>query len=98
MYFKENKIPPLLISLIIDYLYLDRNVGNKGNFSKQKIYHYEYAFRIRKLIFYLVREPIISYVTVPLMRKILQFIRMPEIVIKIAELILRYFTKYYYIL
>ena len=98
IYFKEKKIIPLIISMIIDYLYLDGKANMRGNFSKQKIYHLEYAYRIRRLFIYFLRDPILSYVTIPFIKKILSFIRMPESVIRCVELILKYFTKYYYIL
>jgi hypothetical protein len=96
--FKKNKFFSLLISLVIDYLYLDSNLSSKGNFSKQKIYYAEYIYRYRRLYIYLFREPIFSSITIPLIRKVLVFLRMPESIIRWAELILNYFTKYYYIL
>ena len=96
--FKKNKFFSLLISMMMDYLYIDSNLNSRGNFSKQKIYNAEYMYRYRRLFIYLFREPIFSSITIPVIKRILRVLRMPESIMRWIELILNFFTKYFYIL
>jgi hypothetical protein len=95
---KEKSFIPLIISSVMDYLYLDPKLANRGNFSKQKVYFAEMSYRYRRLWLYLLREPIVSTVTIPFIRKIFGILRLPETILNWVEIVIRYFTKYYYIL
>jgi len=95
--FKKNKLIPLVVSMVIEYMYMDSKGYKGNNFSKQKIYYAEHLYRQRRLLLYLLREPIFSYVTLPSVKKVLSFIRLPETIIRWVEEILKYFTKLYYI-
>ena len=95
--FKKNKFVPLLINLTIDFVVL-RNNNFTGKFSKQKIFHSENLYRVRQMVFYLLREPIFSSITLPFVKKLLSFLRFPDRLVGLIINFLEYFSKLYYIL
>ena len=103
--FKENKIIPLIINIIMDIvIYFSRmeitkdNYKNfKLNFLTQKIYFLEMKFRNKNFFVYLFREPIFSYIIMPLTQKILNFLPIPEFITNIIMNILDNFSSFSYI-
>ena len=79
MIFKNNKIIPLIINIIIDIvIFLTRMDINKNNYKKykinfliQKIYFLEIKQRTKNFFIYLLREPIYTNITIPLIKNIL---------------------------
>ena len=103
--FKENKIIPLIINIVMDIIiYFSRmeitkdNYKNfKLNFLTQKIYFLEMKFRNKNFFVYLFREPIFSYIIMPLTQKILNFLPIPEFITNIIMNILDNFSSFSYI-
>lgn len=89
---------PLIVCFILEYLSIDSNLHGRGNFSKQKVYYAEYLYRQRRFWLYLLREPIVTSITIPFIKRILTFLRLPTGLVNWVETIIKYFTKYYYIL
>ena len=103
--FKDNKIIPLIINIIMDIvIYFSRMEINKENYKNfkfnfltQKIYFLEMKFRNKNYFVYLFREPIFSYIIMPLTQKILNFLPIPEFITKIIMNILDNFSSFSYI-
>ena len=103
--FKDNKIIPLIINIIMDIvIYFSRMEINKENYKNfkfnfltQKIYFLEMKFRNKNYFVYLFREPIFSYVIMPLTQKILNFLPIPEFITNIIMNILDNFSSFSYI-
>ena len=103
--FKDNKIIPLIINIIMDIvIYFSRMEINKENYKNfklnfltQKIHFLEMKFRNKNYFVYLFREPIFSYVIMPLTQKILNFLPIPEFITNIIMNILDNFSSFSYI-
>ena len=103
--FKDNKIIPLIINIIMDIvIYFSRMEINKENYKNfklnfltQKIHFLEMKFRNKNFFVYLFREPIFSYVIMPLTQKILNFLPIPGFITNIIMNILDNFSSFSYI-
>ena len=103
--FKENKIIPLIINIILDIvIYFSRfeinrnNYKNYGfNFLIQKIHFLEMKYRNKNFFVYIFREPIFSFIIIPLMTKIFKILHLPNFLVKIIIDILDNFSNYSYI-
>ena len=103
--FKDNKIIPLIINIIMDIvIYFSRMEINKENYKNfklnfltQKIHFLEMKFRNKNYFAYLFREPIFSYIIMPLTQKILNFLPFPEFITNIIMNILDNFSSFSYI-
>ncbi len=103
--FKDNKIIPLIINIIMDIvIYFSRMEINKENYKNfklnfltQKIHFLEMKFRNKNFFVYLFREPIFSYIIMPLTQKILNFLPIPEFITNIIMNILDNFSSFSYI-
>ena len=103
--FKDNKIIPLIINIIMDIvIYFSRMEINKENYKNfklnfltQKIHFLEMKFRNKNYFVYLFREPIFSYIIMPLTQKILNFLPIPEFITNIIMNILENFSSSTYI-
>ena len=103
--FKDNKIIPLIINIIMDIvIYFSRMEINKENYKNfklnfltQKIHFLEMKFRNKNYFVYLFREPIFSYIIMPLTQKILNFLPIPEFITNIIMNILDNFSSFSYI-
>ena len=69
----------------------------KLNFLTQKIHFLEMKFRNKNYFVYLFREPIFSYIIMPLTQKILNFLPIPEFITNIIMNILDNFSSFSYI-
>jgi len=83
---------------MIDIIILRTKKRSNEKFMQQKIYFHEYAYRYGRISVYLLREPIFSLITKPIIEKILKTFRFSEKIINFLIRILTYFTKCYYIL
>ena len=103
--FKENRIIPLIINIIMDIvIYFSRMEINKENykffklnFLTQKVHFLEMQFRNKNFFTYIFREPIFSYIISPLTNKIFNFLPIPRFIINIIMNILENFSSYTYI-
>ena len=103
--FKDNKIIPLIINIIMDIvIYFSRMEINKENYKNfklnfltQKIHFLEMKFRNKNYFVYLFREPVFSYIIMPLTQKILNFLPIPEFITNIIMNILDNFSSFSYI-
>ena len=103
--FKNNKIIPLIINIVLDIvIYFTRidinrnNFKNYGlNFLTQKIHYLEMNFRNKHFFIYLFREPIFSFIIIPLIKKIFNIIYLPNFIVKVILDIIENFSNYSYI-
>ena len=103
--FKENKIIPLIVNIILDIIiYFSRieinrnNYKNYGfNFLIQKIHFLEMKYRNKNFFVYIFREPIFSFIIIPLMHKIFNILHLPNFIVKTILNIMDNFTNYSYI-
>ena len=103
--FKDNKIIPLIINIIMDIvIFFSRMEINKENYKNfrmnfltQKIHFLEMKFRNKNYFVYLFREPIFSFITMPLTQKILNFLPIPQFIVNIIMNILKNFSSFTYI-
>jgi hypothetical protein len=103
--FKNNKIVPLIINIIIDIIiYFSRIEFNRNNFRNfglnfltQKIHHLEMNFRTKNLFVYLFREPIFSFVVIPLMKQVFYILHIPNFISETVLDIMENFSRYSYI-
>ena len=103
--FKDNKIIPLIINLVLDIvIYFSRIEINRNNFKNyglnfltQKIHYLEIKFRNKNFFVYLFREPIFSFIIIPLINKIFNILHMPNFIVKIILDIMENFSNYTYI-
>ena len=103
--FKNNKIIPLIINVIIDIvIYFSRielnenNFRNFGlNFLTQKIHYLEMKFRTKNLFIYLFREPIFSFIVMPLIQKVFKILHIPNFISGTVLDIIENFSRYSYI-
>ena len=103
--FKDNKIIPLIINIILDIvIYFSRREINKENYKKfelnfltQKIHYLEMKYRNKNLFVYLFREPIFSYIILPLTEKIFNFLPIPNFIVRILMNILENYSSFTYI-
>ena len=103
--FKDNKIIALIINIILDIvIYFSRMEINKENYKNfklnfltQKIHNLEMQFRNKSFFVYIFREPIFSCFIMPLTEKILNFLPIPNFIIKMVMNILDNFSSFTYI-
>lgn len=95
--FDKKNFIPLLVNAVIDILILSIK-RHEENFNQQKIYTYEYIFRMGRLGVYFLREPIFSMITSPFIKKILKIIRVPNFIVDIIMNLLSYYTNLNFIL
>ena len=103
--FNNNKIIPFIINIIMDIvIYFSRIEINKENYKNfrinfltQKILFLEMHFRNKNFFVYLFREPLFSYIIMPLTKKILNFLPIPRFIINIIMNILENFSSFTYI-
>ena len=69
----------------------------KLNFLTQKIHNLEMQFRNKSFFVYIFREPIFSCFIMPLTEKILNFLPIPNFIIKMVMNILDNFSSFTYI-
>jgi hypothetical protein len=98
LFFNSKKtLIPILINLILDIIIL-KFKRQEPSFSKQKVFSHEYVYRVGKMAVYLLREPIFSVITKPFILRILRILRLPNFVVTIVQMILRYYTLIYFIM
>ena len=103
--FKDNKIIPLIINIVLDIvIYFSRMEINKNNFKNykfnfliQKIHYLEMKFRNKNFFIYLFREPFFSFIILPLIQKIFNILHIPNFIIQIILDIMENFSNYSYI-
>ena len=103
--FKDNKIIPLIINIIMDIvIYFSRMEINKENYKNfklnfltQKIHFLEMKFRNKNFFIYIFREPIFSSITIPLLQKIFNILHLPNFITNFILNILDNFSAYSYI-
>ena len=103
--FNDNKIIPFIINIVMDIvIYFSRieinkeNYKNFGiNFLTQKIHFLEMHFRNKNYFVYLFREPLFSYIIMPLTQKIFNFLPIPKFIVNIIMNILENFSSFSYI-
>ena len=103
--FKDNKIIALIINIILDIvIYFSRMEINKENYKNfklnfltQKIHNLEMQFRNKSFFVYIFREPIFSNFIMPLTEKILNFLPIPNFIVKMVMSILDNFSSFTYI-
>ena len=103
--FNDNKIIPFIINIVMDIvIYFSRieinkeNYKNFGiNFLTQKIHFLEMHFRNKNYFVYLFREPLFSYIIIPLTQKIFNFLPIPQFIVNIIMNILENFSSFTYI-
>ena len=103
--FQNNKIIPLIINIVLDIvIYFSRIDINRNNFRNfgfnfliQKIHYLEMKFRNKHFFIYLFREPIFSFVVIPLIKKILNILYLPNFVVNVVLDIMENFSNYSYI-
>ena len=103
--FKDNKIIPLIINIILDIIiYFSRLEINKDNYKKfklnfllQKINYLEMKFRNKHFFAYIFREPIFSYIIIPITEKIFNILPIPNFIVRIIMNILDNYSSYTYI-
>ena len=103
--FKENKKIPLIINIILDIvIYFSRIVINANNFKNygfnfliQKIHFLEMKSRNKHIFVYLFREPIFSFIIIPLIQKIFNIIQLPNFIVKTILDIMENLSNYSYI-
>ena len=103
--FKGNKIIPLIINIILDIvIYFSRieinrnNYKNYGfNFLIQKTHFLEMNYRNKNFFVYIFREPIFSFIIIPLIQKIFKILHLPNFIIKTILNIMDNFSNYSYI-
>ena len=103
--FKNNKIIPLIINIVLDIvIYFSRIDINRNNFRNfgfnfliQKVHYLEMKFRNKQFFIYLFREPIFSFIVIPLIKKILNILYLPNFIVEVVLDIMENFTKYSYI-
>ena len=103
--FKDNKIIALIINIILDIvIYFSRMEINKENYKNfklnfltQKIHNLEMQFRNKCYFVYIFREPIFSNFILPLTKKILNFLPIPNFIVNMMMNILDNFSSYTYI-
>jgi len=97
MVFKQKSYLPLIVSLIVDIIIL-KFYRKEEKFVQQKIFSFEYNRRYFGLFFYIMREPIFSNFTKPLVKGFLSKIWISPWIIDLILNLLSYFTNFYYIL
>ena len=103
--FNDNKIIPFIINIVMDIvIYFSRieinkeNYKNFGiNFLTQKIHFLEMHLRNKNYFVYLFREPLFSYIIMPLTQKIFNFLPIPKFIVNIIMNILENFSSFTYI-
>ena len=103
--FKENKVIPLTVNIILDIvIYFSRIEINKNNFKNygfnfliQKVNYLELKCRNNKYFIYLFREPIFSLIIIPLILKIFNILHIPNFIVNIILDIMTNFSNYSYI-
>ena len=103
--FNDNKIIPFIINIVMNIvIYFSRieinkeNYKNFGiNFLTQKIHFLEMHFRNKNYFVYLFREPLFSYIIMPLTQKIFNFLPIPKFIVNIIMNILENFSSFTYI-
>ena len=103
--FKDNKIIPLIINIVIDIvIYFSRIEINKDNFRNygfnfltQKIHYLEMRFRNNNYFVYLFREPIFSFIVLPLIQKVFNILHIPNFIVRTVLDIMENFSRYSYI-
>ena len=103
--FKNNKIIPLIINIVLDIvIYFSRIEINKNNFKNyafnflvQKIHFLEMQFRNKNFFIYLFREPIFSFIILPLIKKIFIILHIPNFIVEVILDIMENFSNYSYI-
>lgn len=103
--FQNNKIIPLIVNIVLDIvIYFSRIDINRNNFRNfgfnfliQKIHYLEMNFRNKHFFIYLFREPIFSFIVIPLIRKILNILYLPNFIVKVVLDIMENFSNYSYI-
>ena len=103
--FNDNKIIPFIINIVMDIvIYFSRIEINKENYKNfwinfltQKIHFLEMHFRNKNYFVYLFREPLFSYIIMPLTQKIFNFLPIPKFIVNIIMNILENFSSFTYI-
>ena len=99
--FRNNKIIPLIINIIIDIvIYFSRIKINQNNFKNygltflsQKVHYLEMQFRNKNFFVYLFREPIFSCIIIPLMAKTFKMLHIPDFIVSIILDIMENFSN-----
>jgi len=99
--FRNNKIIPLIINIIIDIvIYFSRMKISQNNFKNfgltflsQKIHYLEMKFRNKHFFVYIFREPIFSYIIIPLITKTFQILHIPNFIVNIVLDIMENFSN-----
>ena len=103
--FRNNKLIPLIINIVLDIvIYFSRIEINKNNFKNyafdfliQKIHFLEMQFRNKNFFIYLFREPIFSFIILPLIKKIFIILNIPNFIVEVILDIMENFSNYSYI-
>ena len=80
--FGRKSLIPLLINAFLDYIsllkkdphYNPDNEDSDESFSQKYLFSKEYQRRVNNLLTYLLRQPIVNYVTLPILNKTIGFI------------------------
>ena len=99
--FRNNKIIPLIINIIIDIvIYFSRMKISQNNFRNfgltflsQKVHYLEMKFRNKNFFAYLFREPIFSYIIIPLIIKTFKILHIPNFIVSIILDIMENFSN-----
>ena len=99
--FRNNKIIPLIINIIIDIvIYFSRMKISQSNFRNfgltflsQKVHYLEMKLRNKNFFVYLFREPIFSYIIIPLIAKTFQILHIPNFIVNIVLDIMENFSN-----
>jgi hypothetical protein len=89
--FGRNSSLPFICNLIFDLIINKGKNSNQieGSFSQKYLYNLELTLRKSKYLIYLARNPILSKITIPIIKRILGFFRLSdsfiESVVKILE-------------
>lgn len=78
-HFSRDSSYPTIINIILDILTKGKRTNNlEGTFSQKYLFNLEQAKRSSKYVIYLLRNPIFSYFTKPILKKIFSTIRLSD--------------------
>lgn len=92
----NNKLIPLLINIAMDAIILS-NDPPTDNFQHSKLFCFQQSLRKQRLLAYLVREPIFSNFTRPLVMLLTRILFMPNFLLAIVERLLVFVQKLSYL-
>ena len=77
--FSKDSSYPTIINIILDILTKGKRTNNlEGTFSQKYLFNLEQAKRSSKYVIYLLRNPIFSYFTKPILQKLFSIIRLSD--------------------